>query len=57
MYILSTISSTENNSLPLIEPYFLSLFGHHSSLATVGIMTSVCFCFWCIGMLTKDMVV
>ncbi|KAA1093150.1 hypothetical protein PGT21_026735 [Puccinia graminis f. sp. tritici] len=43
MYILSTITSTENNSLPLIEPYFLSLFGHHSSLATVGIMTNIAF--------------
>lgn len=43
MYILSTITSTENNSLPIIEPYFLSLFGHHSSLATVGIMTNIAF--------------
>ncbi|KNE99463.1 hypothetical protein PSTG_07181 [Puccinia striiformis f. sp. tritici PST-78] len=43
MYILSTITSTENNALPLIEPYFLSLFGHHSSLATVGIMTNIAF--------------
>lgn len=46
MYVLSTITSTENNSLPIIEPYFLSLFGHHSSLATVGIMTNVCLHFF-----------
>ncbi|MBW0477071.1 hypothetical protein O181_016786 [Austropuccinia psidii MF-1] len=41
MYILSAITSTENNSLPLIEPYFLSLFNSHSALSTIGIMTNI----------------
>lgn len=43
IYLLSTVTSIEHNSLPLIEPYFLSLFSHHSSLATVSILTSIAF--------------
>lgn len=41
MCLLSTVTSTENNSLPVVEPYYLSLFGGHSALSTIGIITNV----------------
>ncbi|CAH7689388.1 major facilitator superfamily domain-containing protein [Phakopsora pachyrhizi] len=43
MYLLSTMTSLETNSLPVVEPYYLSLFGHHSGLSTIGIMTNIAY--------------
>lgn len=46
MCLLSTVTSIENNSLPVVEPYYLSLFGGHSALSTIGIITNIA---WAVG--------
>ncbi|EGG02225.1 uncharacterized protein MELLADRAFT_38673, partial [Melampsora larici-populina 98AG31] len=46
MCLLSTVTSIENNSLPVVEPYYLSLFSGHSHLSTIGIITNIA---WAVG--------
>jgi hypothetical protein len=44
VYILSLLLSLESNTTPTIEPFFLSVFGGHSFLASTGIITNVSLC-------------
>lgn len=43
IYLLSLTLSVETNAVPVVEPFFLSLFGAHGLLSSVSIVTSVRF--------------
>ncbi|GAA5912681.1 hypothetical protein JCM8208_007728 [Rhodotorula glutinis] len=41
LYLISTLTSLEGNTIPTVEPYFLSLLGEHSMLSSVVIVMSI----------------
>lgn len=43
IYAVSTLLSIEANTIPTVEPYFLSFLGSHSSISSVAVVMSIAY--------------